>query len=344
LRPGFEIPRLIKGGWQLAGGHGKVDVEAAVTDMFAFFDAGMTAFDFSGIYTGVEEMVGEFLKQLRNDRGTEAAEAVHILAKIVPDRDALADVDKAYIERIIDLSLSRLNVERLESVQYYWWDAAVPGNLDTLGWLEELRIAGKIGWLGVTNFDTPRLAEMASSGIDIATNQIQYSLLDTRPENAQLALCREKDIKIFCFGVLAGGFLTGHWLGKPDPGYEFVNRSLIKYRLIIDEFDGWELFQDLLAALDEVAGRHGVSLAIVATRWMLENDDVAAVIIGARYARNLAENMQVFEFSLNEQDRAEINAVLDRRNGPAGDVYGLEGDRDGPHGRIMKYNLNDGRA
>ncbi len=70
----------------------------------------------------------------------------------------------------------------------------------------------------------------------------------------------------------------------------FENRSLIKYRLIIDEFGPWALFQDLLRALKAVGDRHDVSLSAVATRWVLDQPQVAAGIVGARYARHLAEN------------------------------------------------------
>ena len=62
LAPGYAVPRLIKGGWQLAGGHGSVDRAHAIADMVAFAEAGITAFDCADIYTGVEELIGEFLR------------------------------------------------------------------------------------------------------------------------------------------------------------------------------------------------------------------------------------------------------------------------------------------
>ena len=119
-----------------------------------------------------------------------------------------------------------------------------------------------------------------------------------------------------------------------------LNRSLIKYRLIIDEFGPWDLFQTLLKTLDMVGKRHGVPLSAVATRWVLDQPQVAAAIVGARYARHLPQTLQVFEAALTDEDRAEIAAVLDQSGGPEGPVFGLESDRNGRHGRIMKYNLN----
>ncbi len=75
LAPGYAISRMIRGGWQLSGGHGDVDRDRAIEDMFAFLDHGVTTFDGADIYTGVEEMYGAFREQLRQRRGAEAAKA-----------------------------------------------------------------------------------------------------------------------------------------------------------------------------------------------------------------------------------------------------------------------------
>ena len=149
-------------------------------------------------------------------------------------------------------------------------------------------------------------------------------------------------MKMLCYGTLAGGFLTGRWLGAADPGYEFANRSLVKYRLIIDEFGGWALFQQLMTVLAAVARKHGATIAAVAARWVLDRPQVGAVIIGARTAGRLAETVSIFDLELDREDRLAIDAVLAQRRGPNGGIYELEGDRSGRHGRIMKYNL--GRA
>jgi hypothetical protein len=83
-----------------------------------------------------------------------------------------------------------------------------------------------------------------------------------------------------------------------------------------------------------------VALSSVATRWVLDRPGVAAAIVGARYARHLLRMLEVFDLALDDADRARIGAILAEAPGPPGPVYGLEGDRDGRHGRIMKYNLN----
>jgi aryl-alcohol dehydrogenase-like predicted oxidoreductase len=170
--------------------------------------------------------------------------------------------------------------------------------------------------------------------------QTQYSLLDTRPEKALIALCAERGMKLLCYGTIAGGFLSERWLGAPEPQEPFANRSLVKYKLIIDDFGGWDLFQELLAACWRIGRKHGASITAVATRWVLERPQVAGAIIGARYAEHLPDNLTVFRFTLDDEDRTALDTILARRAGPEGDTYALERDREGRHGRIMNYNLN----
>ena len=118
----YTISSIIKGGWQLAGGHGHVDEQKAIADMREFVRAGITTFDCADIYTGVEELIGKFLKKYRHDFISGELPPVQIHTKYVPDLDALATITKADTERIIDRSLRRLGVERLDLVQFAWWD------------------------------------------------------------------------------------------------------------------------------------------------------------------------------------------------------------------------------
>jgi aryl-alcohol dehydrogenase-like predicted oxidoreductase len=332
---------VIKGGWQLAGGHGAFDRAEAVADMARFLDAGIAAFDCADIYTGVEEMIGDFIRGLRRDRGAEAADSVRVHTKLVPDLARLADYSAADVEAVIDRSLARLGVDRLHLVQFFWWDLAVGDPVGVLSSLRRLQRKGKIQHLGTTNFDETAMARFAGAGLDLATAQVQFSLLDQRPAGGFADWCAAHDVHILCYGVLAGGFLSERWLGVPDPGYAFENRSLTKYRLIIDAFGGWDLFQSLLATLDRIARKHGVAIGAVASRWALSRPRVGAVIIGARTAKRLAETLTVFDLTLDAADHAAIDAILARRTGPNGPVYALESDRAGPHGRIMKYNLGN---
>lgn len=340
LREGYGISRVIKGGWQLAGDHGTVDRSEAVRDMEAFLDAGITTFDCADIYVGVEEMIGDFIGDVRRRRGADVANKARVHTKLVPDLGMLETMRPEDIEAIVDRSLKRLQIEQLHLVQYYWWDLSLGDPLLGLDVLKRCQEKGKVAHVGVTNWDVAETQPFLDAGCDLVSTQVQYSLLDRRPENGLTDWARAHDVQLLCYGTLAGGFLTERWLDHPDPGFAFENRSLIKYRLIIDEFGPWETFQNLLSVLKAVGDRYGVSLSSVATRWVLDRAQVAAAIVGARYARHLAKTLEVFEFRLDTQDRAAIQTVLDGASCPQGPVFGLERDRGGRHGRIMKYNLN----
>lgn len=343
LRPGYTISRVIRGGWQLAGGHGPIDRAQAVDDLIAAYDAGLTTFDCADIYTGVEELIGDFRVKLADKRGVDAAAKVKVHTKMVPDLDVLPRISKAYVAGIVEQSLKRLRVERLNLVQFHWWDYAFDGYLDAFGWLNELRQEGKIQNVGGTNFDVARVKQVLEAGIPLASMQVQYSVLDNRPEHGFADLAAANGITLLCYGSVAGGFLSDRWLGVSEPEMPLENRSLVKYKLIIDDFGGWDLFQELLRTLKTVGDRHGADIATIASAYMLEQPVVGAVIVGARNQAHALANAKIMDIALTETDRAAIAAVLSRRTGPDGDIYTLERDRHGRHGSIMHYNLNAGR-
>ncbi len=334
ISPDYSISRVIKGGWHLAGGHGEIEPDKAIADMARFVEAGITTFDCADIYTGVEELIGAFRRAYPS-----LARQIQIHTKYVPDLSMLPVLTPKDVERGIDRSLRRLGVERLDVVQFHWWDYAAPRYVETALALDRLRAAGKIAHVSVTNFDTPRLNELLAVGVRVLTHQVQYSLIDHRPAEAMVPLCSENGVSLLCYGALAGGFLSARWLGRLEPA-GLTNRSLIKYKLIIDDLGGWDLFQALLRALDGVARRRGATIAQVAARLVLERPAVAAVIIGATSAAHIEEHQAMFAVNLDADDLAAVDRVLSHRQGPQGDVYDLERDRHGRHGAIMKYELN----
>ncbi len=303
--------------------------------MATFVEAGITTFDCADIYTGVEQLIGDFRYAY-----PALAQKVRVHTKFVPDLSDLPSVDCTYVETIINRSLMRLGIERLDIVQFHWWDFSVQGYVDTALELDRLRRAGKITHIGVTNFDVGHLKELIDAGIPVLSHQLQYSLLDDRPDHGMVDYCRARGIALLRYGTVAGGFLSERWIGKPEPRSGLTNRSLVKYRLIIHDFGGWDLLQQLLAVLERIAAKHGTDIATVASRAMLDHDRVAAVIVGATNASHLSAHAQIGALSLDDEDRSAIAAITGRRKGPLGDVYELERDRTGPHGQIMKYELN----
>lgn len=340
LAPGYEVSRVIKGGWQLAGGHGAIDQGQSIEDMFAFADAGITTFDCADIYTGVESLIGQFRVAYGASRGAEAIGKIRIHTKFVPDLGNLATLGKHDVEAAIDRSLSRLQTDRLDLVQFHWWDYEIDRQVEVASWLADLRLSGKIANIGGTNFDTLQTKRILDAGVPLVSMQVQYSLIDTRPAQAMTALAKAHGFQFLCYGSVSGGLFSEHWLGKSEPGEPWENRSLTKYKLIIDEFGGWALFQDLLQTLSEIAQRHGTDIASIASRAVLARDRVAAVIVGARNRSHLARNLAVPDIALSAKDFAQIARITAQASPVPGDVYALERDRSGKHGAVMKYNLN----
>ena len=333
---GYSISRIIKGGWHLAGGHGEIDPDQAIKDMAEFVEAGVTTFDCADIYTGVEELIGGFCKSF-----PELAKEIQIHTKYVPDYDLLSTIRPEDVERGIDRSLKRLRVERLDLVQFYWWDPdGIPGYVETAETLLKLKQAGKIRHIGLTNFNTRQLKAMVEAGIPVLTNQLQYSPIDRRPEKELVPFCQQKQIMQLCYGSLAGGFFSDYWFKADEPGVPLSNRSLTKYKLIIEDIGGWGQFQQILAGMSQIAKKHYVNLSQVALKWTLDQSQVAAVIVGATSTKHLKENLGVFDFSFDPDDLQGLEEILKQSLPLSGDCFDLERDKKGRHGSIMRYNEN----
>ncbi len=330
LRPGFSVPRLLKGNWQIAEDHSdrKFDEKALMEDLVTFAEAGMTTYVCGDIYAGVEEKLGKFRQFYKDRFGDEAASQIKVFTTYVPyflEEEKLRNHSFEDVEKVVDRSLQRLGQERLDLVQMHWWEFAIPGHVEMGLHLQKLRQAGKIDKLAVTNYDVKQTKELIDAGLDIVSNTVQYSLTDRRPENGMVDLCAEHDMKLLCYGVLGGGLFSDKWLGIPDPGKPaFENVSLDKYYRIVNDFGGWSLFQELLLKLKEIASKHSVSIGNVAVRYILERDQVGAVIIGARHARHLQENLRSLSFALDSDDYKNLNGILERSTGPAGDIYSVD--------------------
>ena len=336
LAPGYTVARIAKGNWQLATKHGPPRaLDDAVEDMRRFMEAGINAFDCADHYIGVEETIGQF-----RQRYPALAKNLRVSTKYTPDSELLPRLTRGDVALAIDTSLRRLGVEQLDLVQFHWWDYDSAGCVQAMQWLQELQRAGKVAHLGTTNFNVPRLREVLDAGVTLLSNQLQYSLLDLRPENGMVQLCRAHQMHLFCYGTVAGGFLSDKWLGQPAPATPYANRSLIKYRLIIEEFGGWDAYQGLLRALAQVASKHHSTIAAVAARWVLDRPQVALALVGARDAQHLDENLDIFRLRLDDADRALLTSARAAAPGPAGDCYDLERNKDGMHAKIMHMNQN----
>jgi aryl-alcohol dehydrogenase-like predicted oxidoreductase len=331
------LNRVIVGCWQLAQGHGR-EVEDGSAVLQSHVEAGFTVCDCADIYSGVEELIGQFIAA----HGL-APHQLRVHTKYVPDLGELGRLRPGDVERAIDRSRSRLGREALDLVQFHWWDYAVPGYLGALDALAALQRQGAITAIGLTNFDAERLRSIVEHGIDVASIQVQYSLLDRRPRGALTAAAEASGVDLLAYGTVAGGLLSDAYLGRQDLGTDHENRSLTKYRLIVDEVGGWDALQALLRVLRAVADERGSDVASVASAYSLQQPGVRACIVGVRSRRHVARLAALRDDpALTGGQLARIDAARERFPEVPGAVYALERDRTGRHGRIMKYGLNEG--
>ena len=332
------LDRVVVGCWQLAAGHG-TNVEDGATVLEAYAGAGFRVFDAADIYTGVEALLGEFVAA----HGLAGEVRVH--TKLVPDLAELPTLSADDVARAVDRSLARLRVDALDLVQFHWWDLAVPGYLQALDALAEQRRQGKVREIGLTNFDRTRLAEILAHGIPVASLQAQASLLDRRTRGALADLAAVRGVDLLAYGSVAGGLLSDAWLDRPAPDGTPENRSLVKYLLIVDELGGWDALQALLRELRDVADARGSDVATVASAWCLQQPGVRACIVGVRSRRHLSRHLELrHALTLSDAELARLERARAAFPEVPGEVYALERDRDGRHGRVMKYGLNEARS
>jgi len=313
--------------WQVAGGHGQINSEAAISDMLQYHEAGLTSWDMADIYGPAEEFVGQFRKRLTKEKGEDELAKIQALTKFVPSPGPMT---RSIVEYYIDKSIKRMNVKSIDVLQFHWWDYNDTSYIDALHHLSKLQGEGKIKHLGLTNFDTERMQIMVEQGFRFVSNQVQYSLVDQRPQVKMAPFCNKHGIKLLCYGTLLGGFFSEKYLERPEPSRSDLSTlSLQKYKNMIDFWGGWQLFQELLSIMEQIAKKHDVSIANVATRFVLDKPEVAGIIIGARLgiSNHLSDNLRVFSLNLDSDDYENIRSVTSKSNdlfdaiGGCGDEY-----------------------
>jgi aryl-alcohol dehydrogenase-like predicted oxidoreductase len=322
LAPDLPICRLLNGLWQVSGGHGPIDRRAAIEDMLAYHDTGFTTWDLADHYGPAEDFIGEFRRRFAAERGVEALSQIQAFTKWVPEPGRMT---RQIVEENINVSLRRMGVDTLDLLQFHWWDYADANYLEALRYLAELRDEGKIRHLALTNFDTEHLQIIAEHGIRIVSNQVQYSLIDRRPEVRMSQFCQAHGIQLLTYGTVGGGLLSERFLGQPEPTRSALTTvSLRKYKQMVDAWGGWGLFQELLSALKRIADKHRVSMTNIAVRYILDRPAVAGVIVGTRLgvAEHRQDNARSFDINLDTEDHAQLEAVLAKSH----DLYRLIGD------------------
>src|ERR671933_3037914 len=295
----LTICTIVNGMWQVAGGHGYIDHKLAIGDMMRYHDTGFTSWDLSYIYGPAVDFIGQFRHKLLALRGKEKKlNKIQALTKWVPQPQIIT---RSMVNESIQRSLHRMDVNSLDLLQFHWWDYNNTYYMDALRYLSDLKGKGMIKHLGLTNFDTERMQIMVDSHIQIVSNQVQYSIIDRRPEVKMIPFCLKHNIRLLAYGSICGGLMSERYLGKMQPPStaELDTLSLRKYKKMIDAWGGWALFQELLSTLNRIAQKYNVSIANVATRYILDKPVVAGVIIGVRLgiSDHINNNAKVFDFN-----------------------------------------------
>ncbi|GBG77213.1 hypothetical protein CBR_g23540 [Chara braunii] len=315
----LKLPAILNGLWQLSGAHGQIDEAQAVKEMSSYVDAGLPGFDMADHYGPAEILYGAFLQEYRGSH------RVYGLTKWVPPPGPML---RPIVEANIQRSLHRMKVGSLDMLQFHWWDYHDERYLDALRVMKALRDEGKIKNLALTNFDTVHMKKILDSGIPIVSNQVAYSVIDTRPEKGMVQWCLQNNVKLLTYGTLLGGLLSDKYLGKPEPRVTNLNTvSLKKYMQTIRQWGGWSLFQELLSTLRSIADKYNISIANVGVRYIADKPAVGAVIIGARLSisGHVEDNLRTFSFpGLDSDDIQRIELVVRKGKvlrGDCGDEY-----------------------
>ncbi|MEO1309015.1 MAG: aldo/keto reductase [Pseudomonadota bacterium] len=312
----LEISRALTGLWQVADIEKEgqiIDPEQGAAWLADYAADGFDTFDMADHYGSAEIITGHLLAR----RGTPRPLA---FTKWCPPPGPMT---RDVVRKGVEERLERLQVEKIDLLQFHWWTFEHPEWLDALHQLARLREEGLIAELGVTNFDAAHFNLALSDGVPLLTNQVSFSLIDRRAREGLAEVCTRHGAWLLAYGTLNGGFLSERWLGKPAPT-NISDWSKMKYHRFIETAGGWDALQSVLHAAAKVAHKHEVSISNVATRWVLDQQRVAGVIIGARLgeADHRSDNLRLFSFALDDEDRATLQTAF----GETGQIPGDCGD------------------
>jgi aryl-alcohol dehydrogenase-like predicted oxidoreductase len=316
------LPRIFSGLWQMSSpSWGSAPMSMITGQLSKHVSSGFTSFDMADHYGDAELIFGRFRARYPHKGAVFAATKICIFQR-------MPNVTREAMAANVSERCRRLQMSKLDLVQFHWQYYDDGSYLDALRFLQE---DDRVGKLGLCNFDTANMQIAIESGIKIHTNQVQFSLIDSRPVERMAAFCDEHGVKLLTYGTLCGGFLSDKWLDKAEPDLysaaSATTPSQRKYFSMISNWGGWELLQELLQVLRSIATKHDVpGISNVATRWVLDWPCVGAVIVGARMgvSDHSDDNLASFGWSLDDEDREAIDVVL--RKSKRKEMFEIMGD------------------
>ncbi|KAF8729989.1 hypothetical protein AX14_005860 [Amanita brunnescens Koide BX004] len=310
----FTVPRIWNGLWQLSSNAWGTASSSQIREaMERYSKLGYIAF--ADHYGSAEMLFGRFRQEHPQPNSIIGATKWCVFKKS-------ENITRPDVIRFVRERMKRMRSSRVDHLQFHWQHYSSKKYMFCLDILRELQQDGLIASIGLCNFDSIRTDEICTKlgpGV-IATNQVQFSLVDIRPLHGMSDMCKKHNLKLLTYGTLCGGFLADQWIGlpEPDPYGDKLSPSQRKYLdIIVNAWGTWELFQSLLRLLRKIGDQHGVTVSNVATRWVLDHSFVGAVIIGARLgiSDHAEDNTKVFGFSLTSQDKKDIDELLNQSNG-----------------------------
>ncbi|CAG8132268.1 unnamed protein product [Penicillium olsonii] len=218
-----KLPRVFSGLWQLSSPAWGSAPRSKIMQQFSkHVEGGLTAFDMADHYGDAEILFGQYRSSSKNSDALFAATKYCIFhpMKVTPDA----------IRAKVDERCQRLRTNKLDLLQFHWQFYNDPQYIDALKYLQQ---DSRIQHLGLCNFDTEHMQKAIESGVKVYTNQVQFSLIDSRPTVKMVEFCDKHDIKLLTYGTLLGGLLAEKWVGQaaPDLYAETMTPSLRKVRI-----------------------------------------------------------------------------------------------------------------
>jgi aryl-alcohol dehydrogenase-like predicted oxidoreductase len=313
----LEVSVLAFGAWAIGGWlWGGADSKDAIRAIETAVDNGMTTIDTASVYGfgKSEELVGKAIKGKRDK--------VQILTKFgmswegnqgefyFDTKDENGKELKIYRhsskEKVIkdcDSSLKRLKTDYIDLFQIHWPDTTTPVS-ETMEALELLIRKGKIRAGGVCNYSMDLLKESMRS-LQIASNQIPYSMVNRDIENDIVPYCIDNNIAILAYSPLQRGLLTG----KITPGYYF-NPGDNRPSTIYYQEPNLSNILNLLVELKPIAEIHDATLAQVVLNWTIHQPGITCALAGSRNPSQVLDNIGAVNFSLSKEEIEKINSYL----------------------------------
>lgn len=213
------------------------------------------------------------------------------------------DNSRKHLTEALHASLQRLKTDYIDLYQVHWPDPKTPVE-ETMEAMYDFWKAGKIRWIGVSNFDVP-LLEASLAVAPVHCLQPQYNMLQRQIEADVLPFCREKGIAVIVYSPLAQGLLTGKFTKDTTfpEGDGRANRPLFQGELFLKSLEKVE-------KLKAFAAEHGRTVGQLAVAWALSTPGVHAALVGAKRPSQIAETLPGADWELTDEERAEIEKLL----------------------------------